>query len=122
MLILEALIEERIREAVRAGEFDDLPGTGKPLQLDDDLLVPHEVRVAYRVLKNAGMVPAELLALKDVADARVAIDTAIDEGARRRACLRLALLETQLEASGRRLPRGGRYYGRIVAKFSGMDR
>lgn len=57
-LNLEAVAEERIQEAIRRGDFDNLPGTGKPLELDDDLLVPPELRVANRVLKNAGLVPA----------------------------------------------------------------
>ena len=30
-LIIEGLVERRIREAMEAGEFDDLPGAGEPL-------------------------------------------------------------------------------------------
>ena len=48
MKFLDALAEDRIREAERAGQFADLPGAGKPLDLDDDRLVPEEVRVAHR--------------------------------------------------------------------------
>lgn len=57
MKLLDALVEQRIAAAAARGEFDDLPGSGCALQLDDDLLVPHEVRVANRILKNAGFVP-----------------------------------------------------------------
>lgn len=53
-------MESRIAQAHEQGEFDNLPGKGKPLQLDDDRLVPEEVRAAYKVLKNAGFVPPEL--------------------------------------------------------------
>lgn len=60
MLILDALAERRIREAQNNGEFDNLPGAGAPLQLDDDALVPEELRAAYRLLKNAGFVLPEL--------------------------------------------------------------
>ncbi|MFN9139548.1 MAG: DnaJ family domain-containing protein, partial [Betaproteobacteria bacterium] len=35
----ETLIEQRIREATERGDFEGLPGTGQPMQLDDDLLV-----------------------------------------------------------------------------------
>lgn len=63
---LDDLIERRIRDAQREGQFDDLPGAGKPLVIADDPLVPEEVRVAFRVLKNAGFVPAEVAALKDI--------------------------------------------------------
>jgi len=47
-------IEEIIRRAIEEGEFDDLPGKGKPLQLD---LNPHEDadwRAAYQILKSGG--------------------------------------------------------------------
>ena len=57
MRLLDALVEQRIAAAAARGEFDDLPGAGAPQALDDDLLVPEEVRVANRILKNAGFVP-----------------------------------------------------------------
>lgn len=64
--LLEDLAERRIREAQIQGEFDNLPGSGRPLQLDDDALIPEDLRAAYRVLKNAGYVPPEVEALRDV--------------------------------------------------------
>jgi hypothetical protein len=54
------LVEQRIAEAVARGEFDHLPGAGKPLQFDDDTLVPEEERAALRIMKNAGYVPPEV--------------------------------------------------------------
>ena len=60
MLGLDAIAERRIREAQARGELDDLPGAGAPLQLDDDALVPEDLRAAYRILKNAGFLPPEL--------------------------------------------------------------
>ncbi|MFO1300646.1 MAG: DnaJ family domain-containing protein [Burkholderiaceae bacterium] len=71
------LIERRIDEARRHGAFDDLPGSGRPLELDDDRLVPEEVRVAWRILKNAGFVPPEVEALRDI-DAL--LGRALDDG------------------------------------------
>lgn len=59
MRLLDALVEQRIAAAAARGEFDDLPGAGAPLTLDDDALVPEEVRVANRILKNAGFVPPQ---------------------------------------------------------------
>ena len=51
-------VEEKIRKAVEKGEFDDLPGTGKPLDFRDDLpgLSP-ELKMGFKVLKNAGYIP-----------------------------------------------------------------
>lgn len=58
--MLDFLAEKKIREAMACGEFDDLPGAGRPLELDDDRLVPEELRVAHRILKNAGIAPPEV--------------------------------------------------------------
>ena len=53
MLALEWLAEKWIEDAVAQGEFDNLPGAGRPLELDDDALVPEDMRMAHRILKNA---------------------------------------------------------------------
>ncbi|MCK7495402.1 MAG: DUF1992 domain-containing protein [Comamonadaceae bacterium] len=58
--LLDALVEQRIARAIAEGAFDDLPGAGKPLILDGDRLIPEDLRVAYRVLKNAGYIPPEI--------------------------------------------------------------
>ena len=47
-------IDEQIRQAMQRGDFDDLPGKGKPLDLGEN---PHEDpgwRMAYRMLKENG--------------------------------------------------------------------
>ena len=53
MLALEWIAERRIAEAVSQGELDNLPGAGRPLELGDDALVPEDMRIAHRILKNA---------------------------------------------------------------------
>jgi hypothetical protein len=76
---LDDLVEQRIREAQQRGEFDALPGAGRPLAIEDDSLVPEELRVALRVLKNAGMVPPQVHALRDL-DALLAEMVAAEAG------------------------------------------
>ena len=71
---LDMLAEQRIREAQAQGVFDDLPGAGAPLDLDDDALVPEELRAAYRILKNAGYAPAEVEALRDLREVEQALE------------------------------------------------
>jgi hypothetical protein len=66
--MFEAIAEKKIAEAIARGEFNDLPGAGKPLELDDDANVPEDLRVAYRILKNAGFVPPEVESLREVGD------------------------------------------------------
>lgn len=55
MLLFELLAERKIAEAAERGELDGLPGAGRPLALDDDALVPEEMRMAARILKNADL-------------------------------------------------------------------
>ncbi|TJY41741.1 DUF1992 domain-containing protein [Cohnella pontilimi] len=61
-----SIADEKIREAIRKGEFDNLPGAGKPLPPEDDAMVPDELRMAYKVLKNAGALPEEMQLRKDM--------------------------------------------------------
>lgn len=101
---LDALVEERVAAARRAGAFDDLPGAGRPLAFDDEPLVPEELRMAYRILRNAGFVPAEVQTLRDLRQLERLIEAAADDAARRRALARLDLLLER--ASRSRGPRG----------------
>jgi hypothetical protein len=55
MLLLEYLAEKKIADAVERGELDDLPGAGRPLDLDDDALVPEDMRMAHRIHRNSGL-------------------------------------------------------------------
>jgi hypothetical protein len=50
--------EQKIQEALRNGEFDQLPGAGKPLEMEDLSHLPPETRMAYTILKNSGFVEA----------------------------------------------------------------
>ncbi|BBJ69370.1 MULTISPECIES: DUF1992 domain-containing protein [Enterobacter] len=60
MWLLDQWAERHIRDAQKKGEFDDLPGRGEPLVLDDDSHIAPELRAGYRLLKNAGCLPPEL--------------------------------------------------------------
>jgi hypothetical protein len=99
------LVEQRISEAMARGDFDNLPGAGKPLRLDDDMLVPEEERVALRIMKNAGCVPPEVERFAEVERllARLGSDagTDADPAAHTRAARRLHALVVRLEAEGR---------------------
>lgn len=64
--MLSWLAEQKITEAMRQGEFDNLPGEGKPLKIEDLSGVPEELRMAYKVMKNAGYVPEEIQLSQDL--------------------------------------------------------
>ena len=60
MDFFERVAENRILEAMEAGLFDHLEGMGQPFKFEDDRHVPPELRLAYKMLKNAGCLPPEL--------------------------------------------------------------
>jgi hypothetical protein len=66
LCFLQRVVEEKIREAQEAGAFDNLPGAGKPLQLEDLSWVPEDLRVAYTILRNAHVLPPEVELLKQI--------------------------------------------------------
>ncbi|HGV3500786.1 TPA: DUF1992 domain-containing protein [Providencia stuartii] len=65
MSVIDLWAERHIQEALSRGELSNLAGEGKALQLEDDSLVPPELRAGYRLLKNSGYLPAELQQRKD---------------------------------------------------------
>lgn len=84
MFPFEILAERRILEAMERGEFDGLPGAGKPLRMEDDSLVPGDLRIAYKVLKNAGCLPPELELRKEILTLRDLLRTIEDDAERSR--------------------------------------
>lgn len=98
MKLLDALVEQRIAAAAARGEFDDLPGAGAPQELDDDLLVPEEVRVANRILKNAGFVPPAVEQLRSLRHLQDELDAAGDRATRCRLQAKLLALDMALES------------------------
>jgi len=79
---IERLAEERIREAMERGEFDDLPLAGKPLPLESNGFVPEDLRLAYKLLKDAGYLPKEMELRKEIVSLRELLATVEDDGER----------------------------------------
>jgi len=120
---IDSLVEDRVARAQAEGQFDDLPGAGRPLDLADDLLVPEELRMAYRILKNAGFVPPEVQALKDIGELERLVRATVDDAARRRALARLNLLFARMAdaraASGGGLQLDEAYYQQVIERLLG---
>lgn len=66
MICFQKIAERRILEAIERGLFKDLSGKGKPLKLEDDSHVPEDLRIPYKILKNAGYVPQEVALRKEI--------------------------------------------------------
>jgi hypothetical protein len=107
--MLDFLAEQKLQEAVSRGELDDLPGHGQPLELDDDRLIPEDLRLAYRILKNAGFVPSEVEHLSEIAQLEnLVLQNDVDAAARSKALRKLALLRARID---------NRYYEKALAKL-----
>ncbi|MBN3764684.1 DnaJ family domain-containing protein [Burkholderia sp. Ac-20365] len=119
MKLLDALVEQRIAAAAARGEFDDLPGTGAPQVLDDDALVPEEVRVANRILKNAGFVPPAVEQLRALRDLQNELDAVSDSTTRCRLQAKMLALDMALESlRGGPLTMPREYCRRIAERLS----
>lgn len=123
MDIFDQIVEQRIAEAVRRGDFERLPGAGQPLALEDDRLVPEELRVAYRILKNAGYVPEEVQLLAEIHTAEQLLAQATRDEDRAAGSARLRLLLDRLGSSrGRTVQSEAWYFERLVARLARDNR
>lgn len=79
----DKIVEELIRQAQERGEFDNLPGKGKPIDLTAYFDTPEDIRMAYSVLKNAGMTSREVGLLKEIAELKQVHAAVLDEKKKR---------------------------------------
>lgn len=79
--ILNDLVENRIQEAMRNGEFDNLPSQGKPIDLTYWASLPEEIRAGYMLLKNGGFLPEEAQLLKDIDELSEQLTQNVTQGA-----------------------------------------
>ncbi len=102
--VIQNIAEERIVEAIKRGEFDNLPGHGAPLPKCDDANVPEDLRMAYHVLKNANCLPPELEDRREISNLADMLEKQSDERARVEQMRRLEFLIMRIKTrSGRSL-------------------
>lgn len=92
---IEKAVEEIIRQAQERGEFDNLKGKGKPLDLTAYFETPEDVRMAYSVLQNAGMVSAVIELLQEITALKERLASTHDESMKRK--VKKLISEKQLQ-------------------------
>lgn len=97
----EKIIESRIKKAQENGAFDNLPGTGQPLDLEDDRHIPEDLRMVHKVLKNAGCLPPEVELRKEIRTTEDLLAGMTDTGKKYRAIKKLNFLVLKLNAMRR---------------------
>jgi DnaJ homologue, subfamily C, member 28, conserved domain len=90
------VVENQIREAMAEGKFDNLPGAGERLDLEEYFSAPEDLRMAYSILKNARCAPAEVELLNEIGRLTDALENAVDESARQTLHETLANRQTEL--------------------------
>lgn len=93
----DKIVEELIKKAQERGEFDNLPGKGKPIDLSAYFEMPEDVRVAQSLLKNAGFQSREVELLNEIAELRQILAAVTEEKRKRE--LEKQIREKQLEFS-----------------------
>ena len=94
MSIFEKIAERKIEQAMSRGEFDNLSCKGKPLPPDDMAMVPEDLRMAYKILKNAGVVPEEIELQKSIINLNDLLNACADEEERKN--LKIKINEKQI--------------------------
>lgn len=91
---VDEIIRQWVQKVEATGELRDIPGFGEPLKFDDGYLqTPDELRMAYKVLKNAGYVPAEIEMLQKLAAMREELSATPDTKTQQE--LKVKIAETQ---------------------------
>jgi len=122
MVAFEKIVERKIREAQEAGAFDDIPGSGQPLDLEDDANVPDDLRLAYKVLKNADCLPPEIQLRKEIRQMEDMLDNIPDEKEKYRQIKRINFKIMQLNMMGKKSPLledNQIYYDKVIEKLDG---
>jgi len=78
-MAFDRVVESLIQEAIANGEFDNLKGSGKPLNLDEYFSLPEDIRAGFTLLKNSGVAPQEVSLLKEISQLKEKLKNQTDE-------------------------------------------
>lgn len=115
---LHKIAERKIEQAIAEGKIPDLSHwKNKPLPEDNMHSVPADLRLAYRMLKNAGYIPEELALCKEIMQTEELLAAATDEKDKYNQLKKLNFLKSKLEChQGRslRIDDDSPYFSKVV--------
>ena len=120
MSIFQKIVEKKIKRAQEEGVFDNLPGHGEPLSIEDDSHVPEDLRLVHKILKNADCLPPELQLRKEIRQMEDMLEAIPDEKEKYRQIKRINYKIMQLNMIGKGSPlleETQVYYGKLVDKL-----
>ncbi len=118
----EKIIESRIKKAQEEGAFENLPGTGRPLPIEDNRHIPEDLRMAHKVLKNADCLPPEVHLRKEIRATEDLLSGMTDTAQKYRTLKKLNFLILKLNAmrdTNATFDVPQRYYGDLVEHLDG---
>lgn len=78
----QSLIDQQIQQMQQAGELDNLPGTGKPLHLNDDPNTPDDMRLAYKILRQNDLAPDWIMQARELDTLRAQLVDKLNQAAK----------------------------------------
>jgi len=78
-LSLEKFIDEQIKKAIAEGDFVNLSGSGKPIDLRAYFETPEDLRMCYSILKSGNFVPEEVELFREIEGLTSELDACLDE-------------------------------------------
>jgi len=121
MFLLTRIAERKISQAIEDGSLDFAKWKNMPLPKDDDMRVPDDLRIAYKMLKNAGYLPPEIEAKKEIQTLEEMIARTEDEHIRLKQMKKLNVLLLKMEATRKsptNLAAQDDYYRKVVERIS----
>jgi hypothetical protein len=118
---LTFIAEQKISQAIERGELNPSGWKNKPLPLEDDHLVPDDLKMAYKILKNAGYLPPEIQTRKEITRLEELIARTEDEHERLQQMRKLSVLLMKVEANRRtpaNIAHDDEYYRKVVERTS----
>ena len=122
---IQYIAERRIEEAMAEGAFDNLPGKGQPLELEDMSNVPEELRMAYKILRNAGCLTPELEERKQITRTLDLLEGCEDEQKRLAGMQKLRFLLERSKNNFKRniqLEQEDPYYTQVLERISRLEK
>ena len=120
MNILGELAERAIQEAQKRGEFEGLSGQGQPLPQESDPFMPETLRMAYKMLKNAGYVPEEIQAQREIRSLIECLEQETDESRKMRQIqkVQLFIAKAKIRHGGLLQEENEKYFQKVVARVT----
>ncbi len=118
---LAFIAEQKILKAMEERDLNSPRWKNKPLPLEDDHLVPEDLKIAYKILKNSGYLPPELEERKEIRRIEDLIASTEDEHERLKQMKKLNVLLMKVEekrAFRSNIATQDDYYRKVVEKIT----